>query len=298
MSCASGLKFVKMHGIGNDFVVIDCTERHFSDSEQSNIARGACDRHFGIGSDGTILVYPSVICDFRMRMFNPDGTEAEMCGNGIRTFAKYIYDCGMSTSTRLSVETLAGIKYVDLDVAEGVCRSVRVNMGAPRLSAKEIPFAGTPEADKVLGFPVEACGREFAVTCVNMGNPHCVTIVDDINDICLTEWGPALERHSLFPKKTNVEFVQIPDRDNVFMRVWERGAAETLACGTGACASAVAAILNGRTERKVNLHLAGGDLQIEWAEDGNVYMTGPAATVYEGEVPPERLERWLKGWIN
>ena len=298
MDPVSSLRFVKMHGIGNDFVVIDCTGARFSDREQSLIARAACDRHFGIGSDGTVLIYPSVICDFRMRMFNPDGTEAEMCGNGIRVFAKYVYDHGMTRSTRLSVETLAGIKYVDLDVAEGACRSVKVNMGVPRLSAGEIPFAGADSDARVLGVPVEACGREFAVTCVNMGNPHCVTIVDDINAIKLDAWGPALERHSLFPKKTNVEFIEIADKSNVIMRVWERGAAETLACGTGACASAVAAMLNGKTGNRVNMHLAGGDLEIEWAEDGNVYMTGPAETVFEGEVPSGRLKRWLEGWIN
>ncbi|MBQ9359097.1 MAG: diaminopimelate epimerase [Abditibacteriota bacterium] len=292
------LRFVKMHGIGNDFVVVDCRDGRFSDEEQSLIARGACDRHFGIGGDGTVLVYPSSRCDLRMRMFNPDGTEAEMCGNGIRAFAKYVYDYGLSRSDRLSVETLAGVKYIELFAEDGVCRTVKVNMGTPRLLAGEIPFAGAEAGSRVLQAPVEACGREFAVTCVNMGNPHCVTIVEDVGAVKLDSWGPALERHPLFPQKTNVEFIEIADESNVLMRVWERGAAETLACGTGACASAVAAHLNGRTGRKVNMHLAGGDLQIEWAEDGCVYMTGPAETVFEGEVPPERLGRWLKGWIN
>ena len=293
MNKTQGLEFVKMHGTGNDFIVIDCISRHFSDEEHTKIAKAGCDRHFGIGSDGTVLVCPSRTCDFRMRMFNPDGTEAEMCGNGIRVFAKFLYDRGFTAAKKISVETLAGVKYIELAEKNGRCAAVTVDMGAPRLLPEEIPFGGCAGAENVKQAPVMACGREFLVTCVNMGNPHCVVFTEDVKGVPLREWGPALEAHALFPKKTNVEFVRIAGDSDIEMRVWERGAAETLACGTGACASAVASILNGKTKRKVNVHLAGGDLVIEWAEGGNVFMTGPAETVFEGSVPPEILDRWL-----
>ena len=285
--------FYKMHGIGNDFIVIDCIKQQFTDEELSKIAVGACDRNFGIGSDGLILVCSSDTCDFKMRMLNPDGSEAEMCGNGIRVFAKYIYDYDLSKKETITVETLAGVKIIKVLAENGKCNKVQVDMGCPNLKPEQIPVLGFND-DIVISKPLKVGDATFNITTVNMGNPHCVTIVEDAPNFDLKKYGPLVERHEQFPARTNVEFIQIVDKENVIMRVWERGASETLACGTGACASTVAAILNGKTERKVNMHLAGGDLVIEWTEEGRVLMTGPAEEVFVGEVTKETMAKWLK----
>jgi len=287
------MEFIKMHGIGNDFIVIDCIKQSFTDTELSKIAKGACNRNFGIGSDGLILVCSSDSCDFKMRMLNPDGSEAEMCGNGIRVFAKYIYDYNLSKKETITVETLAGVKIIKVFVENGKCNLVTVDMGEPNLKPEIIPVTGF-NGDMVLSQPLKVLDKEFLITCVNMGNPHCITIVDDVDSIDLSKYGPAIENHKQFPARTNVEFIQIIDENNVKMRVWERGASETLACGTGACGSAVAAMLNGRVNRKVNMHLAGGDLIIEWTEDNKVLMTGPGLEVFSGTVNADTLNDWLK----
>ncbi len=282
-----------MHGIGNDFIVIDCIKQSFTDEELSKIAVGACHRNFGIGSDGLILICSSDTCDFKMRMLNTDGSEAEMCGNGIRVFAKYIYDYDLSKKEEITVETLAGVKIIKIFPETGKCNYVQVDMGCPNLAPERIPVLGY-EGDRVVKQVLIVDDIPFNITCVNMGNPHCVTIVDDVDEIDLSYYGPLIENHSQFPERTNVEFIEIIDRNNVKMRVWERGAAETLACGTGACASTVAAILNGKTEKKVNMHLAGGDLVIEWTDKGRVLMTGPAEEVFVGKVTEETMAKWLK----
>lgn len=315
------LDFVKMHGIGNDFIVIDCMNQDFYVLEQakevsglpsgsgkgasdtskiisylSKIAPKMCHRHFGIGSDGLILVFRAddENCDFQMRMLNPDGSEAEMCGNGIRVFAKYIYDYNLSREKTIKTETPAGIKIIDIYEENGKCEKVAVDMGEPGLSPGEIPFKGYADLEKVVSKPLTVLDREFLITCVNMGNPHCVTIVDNADKIDLEKYGPAIENHELFPERTNVEFIEIIDENNIKMRVWERGASETLACGTGACASGVAAMLNGKVNRKVNIHLAGGDLIIEWKENNHVIMTGPCTEVFRGTVPEDILCDWQK----
>ena len=287
------MDFIKMHGIGNDFILIDCIKQSFTDEELSKIAVGACHRNFGIGSDGLILVCTSEVCDFKMRMLNPDGSEAEMCGNGIRVFAKYIYDYKLSEKEEITVETLAGVKIIKIFAEKGKCNYVQVDMGEPRLNPKKIPVLGF-EGENVINQVLVVDDIPFNITCVNMGNPHCVTIVNNADDIDLSYYGPLIENHSQFPERTNVEFIEILDRENVKMRVWERGAAETLACGTGACASAVAAMLNNKTEKKVNMHLAGGDLVIEWTDEGRVLMTGPAEEVFVGKVTEETMAKWLK----
>lgn len=287
------LAFVKMHGIGNDFIIIDCIKYKFSEAELISIAKIGCDRHFGIGSDGLILVCNSDICDFKMRMLNPDGSEAEMCGNGIRVFAKYIYDYKLSNKINLSAETLAGVKFIDLYINDDKCTGVRVDMGEPRLLPQLIPFNGAVGKDKIVSEKLTVIDKDFYITCVNMGNPHCITIVEDVDLIDLGKYGPAIENHEAFPQRTNVEFIQIIDDENIKMRVWERGAAETLACGTGACGSAVAAMLNGKAKRKVNMHLAGGDLIIEWTDDNRVLMTGPCEEVFDGVIKGSILESWI-----
>lgn len=275
------MEFIKMHGIGNDFIVIDCIKQKFTDEELSKIAVFACNRNFGIGSDGLILVCESNSCDFKMRMLNPDGSEAEMCGNGIRVFAKYIYDYDLSKKDEITVETLAGVKIIKVFVENGKCNMVQVDMGCPNLKPTQIPVTGF-NGENVVSQPLEVLDKTFNITTVNMGNPHCITIVDKADAIELSKYGPLIENHKQFPERTNVEFIEIQDKNNVKMRVWERGAAETLACGTGACASTVAAILNKKTNKKVNMHLAGGDLIIEWADNGHILMTGPAVEVFKG----------------
>lgn len=286
------MEFYKMHGIGNDFIVIDCIKQKFTDEELSKIAVGACHRNFGIGSDGLILVCSSENCDYKMRMLNPDGSEAEMCGNGIRVFAKYIYDY-ISNQDVITVETLAGVKIIKVFAENDKCGWVQVDMGCPNLAPEQIPVTGF-EGDKVVSQPLNVGDKTFNITTVNMGNPHCVTIVDSADAIDLSKYGPLTENHIQFPARTNVEFIEIQDKDNIKMRVWERGASETLACGTGACASAVAAMLNGKVNRKVNLHLAGGDLIIEWNDENHVMMTGPAEEVFEGTVNDTTIKKWLK----
>lgn len=275
------MKFTKMHGIGNDYVYVNCFEE--SVKNPAEVSKFVSDRHFGIGSDGLILISPSAIADFRMNIYNADGSQAEMCGNGIRCVAKYVYDYGLTDKTEISVETLAGIKYLRLQVENGKVASVEVNMGAPILEPKEIPVA--VEESPVANVPVEVKGKIYHMTCVSMGNPHAIIFMNNVKDLDIAAIGPYFENHTVFPKRTNTEFVEVLDRNTVNMRVWERGSDETLACGTGACATTVACILNDKTENEVTVHLLGGDLKIRWDREANqVYMTGPATVVFDGEI--------------
>jgi len=275
------MKFTKMHGIGNDYVYVNGFEE--SVANPAALAPKMSHRHFGIGADGLILILPSDRADVRMRMFNADGSEAEMCGNGIRCVAKYAYDHGLVSKDEIQIETLCGIKTLQLTVADGKVEKVRVNMGRPILERAEIPVVGP--AGRVVDEPLDVDGESFLTTCVSMGNPHCVVFVDDADGVPLAEIGPEIERHAAFPKRINVHFVEIITRDELKMATWERGSGVTLACGTGASAVCVAGVLNGKSDREALIHLPGGDLQLEWAEDDNVYMTGPAAEVYTGEWP-------------
>lgn len=277
------MKFTKMHGLGNDYVYIDCLQENVEDPAE--LAVRISDRHFGVGSDGLILIRPSGKADFEMEMYNADGSRGEMCGNGIRCVAKYVYDHGLTDKTRISVETLAGIKYLDLTVREGKVSLVKVDMGQPVLEPEKIPVRIENSRDsRAVDVPILVGGDLFRVTCVSMGNPHAVVFMDeDVRNMSLETIGPLFENHELFPNRVNTEFVNVIDRHTVRMRVWERGSGETLACGTGACAVAVASILRGRTGEKLTVKLLGGDLQIEWDRSRNtVYMTGPAETVFEG----------------
>ena len=275
------MKFTKMHGIGNDYVYVNCFEE--SVKNPAEVSKFVSDRHFGIGSDGLILISPSAIADFRMNIYNADGSQAEMCGNGIRCVAKYVYDYGLTDKTEISVETLAEIKYLRLQVENGKVASVEVNMGAPILEPKEIPVA--VEESPVVNVPVEVKGKIYHMTCVSMGNPHAIIFMNNVKDLDIAAIGPYFENHTVFPKRTNTEFVEVLDRNTVNMRVWERGSDETLACGTGACATTVACILNDKTENEVTVHLLGGDLKIRWDREANqVYMTGPATVVFDGEI--------------
>ena len=275
------MKFTKMHGIGNDYVYVNCFEE--SVKNPAEVSKFVSDRHFGIGSDGLILISPSAIADFRMNLYTADGSQAEMCGNGIRCVAKYVYDYGLTDKTEISVETLAGIKYLRLQVENGKVASVEVNMGAPILEPKEIPVA--VEESPVVNVPVEVKGKIYHMTCVSMGNPHAIIFMNNVKDLDIAAIGPYFENHTVFPKRTNTEFVEVLDRNTVNMRVWERGSDETLACGTGACATTVACILNDKTENEVTVHLLGGDLKIRWDREANqVYMTGPATVVFDGEI--------------
>jgi diaminopimelate epimerase len=280
------MRFTKMHGAGNDYVYVDCTASMIDDVP--GVAVRVSDRHFGIGSDGLILIRSSDVADFCMEMYNADGSRAQMCGNGIRCVAKFVYDHRLTDKRRITVETLAGIKTIDLlvDDGENVCVGARVNMGAPELAALKIPTLFSTE--NVVGQPLDVGGTEYRVTCVSMGNPHCVVFMGqgfDLQGFDLERTGPLFENHEMFPERINTEFIVVRDRSNLDMRVWERGSGETLACGTGACASLVAAVLNGLSEEKATLHLRGGDLEIEWnREENNVYLTGPAVTVFEGDI--------------
>ncbi|NLC55886.1 MAG: diaminopimelate epimerase [Armatimonadetes bacterium] len=276
------MEFFKYHGIGNDFVLVDGLKEVIPEEALADTARRLCDRHFGIGGDGLILVLPSHQATYRMRMLNPDGSESEMCGNGIRCFAKYVYDHGLTREPRITVETLAGIMAPQMTVKDGVVHSVRVDMGEPRLRRREIPMEGGDGDSPVIAEPLLVDDTPYAVTTVSMGNPHCVLFVDAVEQFPVAQVGPRIETHPAFPRRTNVEFVQLLSNDAIRMRVWERGAGETLACGTGACGAAVACALNNKTGRKVTVHLAGGDLFIEWADDNHVYMTGPAEEVFRG----------------
>ena len=275
------MRFVKMQGCGNDYVYVDCFAQKLP-SNLPSLATKLADRHFGVGGDGLILICPSEKADARMRMFNADGSEAEMCGNGVRCVAKYVYDHGIAKKPTLTIETGRGVLTLDVELQQGKVHQVRVDMGEPILAAATIPttLPGTPPIE--VAFPV----YDLKVTCVSMGNPHCVTFVDMITDHHVHGIGPKIEKDAAFPRRTNVEFVKVNRRDDVTFRVWERGSGETLACGTGACAVAVASALTGRTDRQITAHLLGGDLQLLWSEkDNHVYMTGPAVEVFSGEWP-------------
>lgn len=275
------MKFTKMQGLGNDYVYVNCFEEKVENP--SELAVKVSDRHFGIGSDGLILIRPSEVADFRMTMFNADGSESEMCGNGIRCVGKYVYDYGLTDKTEVSVETLAGIKYLKFIIKDGKVDMVTVNMGEPILKPELVPVVG--EGNAVIDSPIEVAGKEYKMTCVSMGNPHSVVFVDDVDNFPLHEVGPLFEHHKAFPRRVNAEFCQVIDRTHARMRVWERGTGETLACGTGTCATAVACILNGKTEDEVTITLLGGDLIIRWDREENViYMTGPARVVFDGEI--------------
>ena len=275
------MKFTKMHGLGNDYVYVNCFEEKIDNPPA--VARFVSDRHFGIGSDGLIMINPSKVADFEMEMYNADGSSGEMCGNGIRCVAKYVYDYGLTDKTQISVETLGGIKYLDLTVEDGKVALVKVDMGKPELKAELIPIVSDNE--QVLDEPIEVDGKEYRMTGVSMGNPHTVIYVDDVKNLDLETIGPKFENHERFPKRINTEFVRCIDRHTVEMRVWERGSGETLACGTGACAVAVASILNNLTDTQVTVKLLGGDLQIEWdKEKDRVFMTGPAKVVFDGVI--------------
>ena len=274
------MKFTKMQGLGNDYVYMDCTKQRLQDA--SEVARKISDRHYGVGSDGLILINASDVADFEMEMYNADGSRGEMCGNGIRCVGKYVYDYGLTDKTHVTIETLAGIKYLDLFVEDKKVKQIRVNMGSPLLEPKKIPVA--LEQEHVIDTPILVGNQEYRMTSVGMGNPHTVVFMEDLEYLQIEEIGPKFEYHPYFPNRVNTEFVKVLDRTNVQMRVWERGSGETLACGTGACAVAVACILNGLTEDQVTVTLLGGDLKIQWDRKENiVYMTGPAEVVFDGE---------------
>ncbi len=283
------LEFAKLHGLGNDYIYLNTFDQDLAGYDLAELARRLSDRHFGVGGDGIILIMPSEKAGFRMQVFNADGSEAEMCGNGIRGLVKYAYDRGMTDQTTVSVETGAGTLRVALTVQEGVATAATVDMNSPRLVRREIPMLGEPTGEPVIEQPLEVGGQTFDITCVSMGNPHCVIFVDDVASFNVTGLGPQIENHELFPERTNVEFVSVVDRQRLKMRVWERGSGETLACGTGACAAVVAAVLTDRTERQVQAELLGGELQIEWHEDEHVFMTGPATEVFSGRVNDQVL---------
>lgn len=282
------MKFTKMHGCGNDYVYVNCFEETVKNPQA--VSEYVSDRHFGIGSDGMILICPSETADFRMAMYNADGSEGSMCGNGIRCVAKYVYDYGLTDKTEISVETKSGIKYLDLTVENGKVSLVKVNMGAPVLEAKRIPVLS--DQDRVISEPVTVLGEEYHITCVSMGNPHAVTIVEDTASFPIEKVGPCFEHHEMFPDRVNTEFVQLISRSEINMRVWERGSGETWACGTGTCASVVACVLNGYTDDHVLVHLLGGDLEIFYDREADlVWMTGPASTVFDGEIDVSEVDQ-------
>ena len=286
------MKFTKMHGIGNDYVYMDCTKERLANPGE--IARLVSDRHKGIGSDGLILIQSSDEADFEMAMYNADGSYGKMCGNGIRCVAKYVYDNGLTDKTEISVISGGAVKYLKLTVEAGKVKKVRVNMGEPILKPELIPVTGGGE--RLVADPIVIDNQIYEMTCVSMGNPHAVVFMEGIDDLKIEEIGPKFEKHERFPDRVNTEFVERMDRKNLKMRVWERGSGETMACGTGACATAVAAILNGYADRNVTVHLLGGDLEIFWDEKDNcVYMTGPAATAFTGEFDPEELRASVEG---
>ena len=276
------MKFTKMHGCGNDYVYVDCTNGMIEDP--SEVSKYVSDRHFGIGSDGLILICSSDIADFRMAMYNADGSEGAMCGNGIRCVAKYVYDKGLTDKKNISIETKSGIKELELTVEDGKVLLVKVNMGAPILKAKDIPV--DIDTEKCIDSDINVDGKNYKITCVSMGNPHAVTFIDeDVKLFPIEKIGPKFENHPMFPDRVNTEFVQVLNRHEVNMRVWERGSGETLACGTGTCATVVACVLNGLTDDEVTVHLLGGDLFIKYDRENNtVWMTGPAVIAFEGTV--------------
>lgn len=275
------MKFTKMHGIGNDYVYVNCLEETVKDP--TAVAIQVSDRHTGIGSDGLILIKPSETADFMMDMYNADGSRGKMCGNGIRCVAKYVYDYGLTDKTSICIETLAGIKQIQLTIKDGKAEKICVNMGEPGLTPAQVPVQekGTSTVD----LPIVIDNQTYHMTCVGMGNPHAVVYVEDVSELRLETIGPGFENHPMFPEKVNTEFVKVLDPTHLEMRVWERGSGETFACGTGACATLVASVLNGYSQRRATVHLLGGDLDIYWnPEDNCVYMTGPATTVYDGEI--------------
>jgi diaminopimelate epimerase len=280
------MKFTKMHGIGNDYVYIDCFRQPIP-KDPPALSRVIADRHFGVGGDGLILICPSEVADARMRMFNADGSESEMCGNGLRCVAKFVYDHHIVRKPQLRIETGRGVLVADLRIDNGKVSHCTINMGEPILQSDNIPTTLPGDPPRDVSF--ELGGRTFVATCVSMGNPHCVIFVDEITDELVLGWGPKIEVSAAFPRKVNVEFVKVNRRDDFTMRVWERGSGETMACGTGACAVCVAGILTNRFDRKVTGHLRGGDLELSWSEtDNHVYMTGPATEVFSGEWPAEK----------
>jgi diaminopimelate epimerase len=283
------MRFTKMQGAGNDYVYVDCFDEPLPQDPPA-LARQIADRHFGVGGDGLILICPSTQADVRMRMFNADGSEAEMCGNGVRCVAKYVYDHGISRKKTLRIETGRGILTLDVELVHDQVERVRVDMGEPILTPEKVPTAlpGNPRLPQAPAADVELClsGEALRVTCVSMGNPHCITFVDQLTDRWVLHIGPQIETDPHFPNRVNAEFVEVISPTEVRMRVWERGSGETLACGTGACAVCVASALTGRTGRKILVHLPGGDLQLEWGDDNHVYMTGPAVEVFHGEWAP------------
>lgn len=283
------MKFTKMQGCGNDYVYVNGFEEKLPAEKKPEIVRQLSDRHFGIGGDGVIFINPAREADFEMEMFNADGTRAEMCGNGIRCVAKFVYDKGLTDSEHISIVSAGKVKYLDLtvegkdDVSRGAVTRVRVNMGSPILQPEQIPVVA--EGEQAVDEPILVDDREYRMTCVSMGNPHAVVFMEDVENLKIEQIGPLFEKHERFPRRTNTEFVEILDRQHVFMRVWERGTGETLACGTGCCATAVACVLNGLTEEKITVRLLGGEILIEWDREQNlIFMTGPAVTVFEGEV--------------
>lgn len=284
------MKFTKMHGCGNDYIYVNGFAERVPQEKKPEIVRYLSDRHFGVGGDGVIFINPADAVDFEMEMFNADGTRAQMCGNGIRCVAKYVYDKGLTDSKHISVVSAGSVKYLDLTVERteqaaerGTVTRVRVNMGSPVLEPGKIPVIA--DGDRVVNEPIYVEEQEYRMTCVSMGNPHAVVFARGVADMKLEQIGPLFENHIRFPERVNTEFVEVLDRKNVFMRVWERGTGETLACGTGCCATAVACVLNGLTDQEITVKLLGGELSIQWdREENTVYMTGPAATVFEGEV--------------
>ncbi len=277
------MKFTKMHGCGNDYIYIDGAKEHIAQEEKPDFVRRVSDRHFGIGGDGVIFINPSDEADFEMEMYNADGSRAEMCGNGIRCVAKFVYDKGLTDKTDISVISCGKIKYLQLSLKDNKVDTVRVNMGAPELIAANVPVVCDKE--QAVDEPITVQDTEYKMTCVSMGNPHAVVFMENVTDLEIEKIGPYFESHERFPKRTNTEFVKVIDRNTVQMRVWERGTGETLACGTGCCATVVACILNGLTDDTVTVKLLGGELEITWDREADlVYMTGPATTVFEGEI--------------
>lgn len=275
------MKFTKMQGCGNDYVYVNCFKESLEDGSQTAIK--VSNRNFGIGSDGLILIKPSDKADFMMDMYNADGSRSQMCGNGIRCVAKYVYDYGLTDKRNISIETGAGIKYLDLEVEDGRVKEVTVDMGTPIMAPELIPVVS--DRDRIVAMPITVGGISYEMTCVSMGNPHAIVFVDDTKSIDIEKIGPLFENHAMFPERTNTEFIHVIDRHTIDMRVWERGSGETLACGTGACASVYACILNGLTEDEVRVRLLGGELKIRYDRDKNtIFMTGPAVTVFEGEM--------------
>ena len=288
------MKFTKMQGCGNDYVYVNGFEEKIPQEKKPELVRQLSDRHFGIGGDGVIFINPAKEADFEMEMYNADGSRSEMCGNGIRCVAKFVYDKGLTEKEKITIVSAGQVKYLELTVegknaqSRGAVTKVRVNMGSPILEPDQIPVKVSEQdgrAPQVVDEPILVCGREYRMTCVSMGNPHAVVFMKDVEHLEIEKIGPHFENHERFPRRTNTEFVEVLDRRHVFMRVWERGTGETLACGTGCCAIAVACVLNGLTEDEITVKVLGGELQIQWDREQNlVFMTGPAEIVFDGEV--------------